>query len=264
MKLPLHTRLSSSHTWNFGLKHINFPLHTWKSIHTHDSRPHTWQIHHYTHENQSHTHENHPHTHEMHHTHMKYIITHMNFPLHTRLSSSHTWQIYRYTHENRSTHMALWSWREVKRQKIDFSEEGPAWFSEHVEVKSLSWKSFISITRLIWIFNSRSIASVKIHISCVLEFCNNRLSHNNKWKKAPITRRKRRRCKQVQRTQRNRMWWTLKVSPHTHTHTHSHPMLWLGGNRQARVALGDRRKYSLQLTALRLNPRRLRGVQALT
>ena len=35
-------------------------------------------------------------------------------------------------------------------------------------------------------------------------------------------------------------------------------------NRQARVALEDRRKYSLQLTALRLNPRRLRGVQALT
>ena len=35
-------------------------------------------------------------------------------------------------------------------------------------------------------------------------------------------------------------------------------------NRQARVALGDRIKNSLQLTALRLNPRRLRGVQALT
>lgn len=35
-------------------------------------------------------------------------------------------------------------------------------------------------------------------------------------------------------------------------------------NRQARVVLGDRIKYSLQLTALRLNPRRLRGVQALT
>lgn len=35
-------------------------------------------------------------------------------------------------------------------------------------------------------------------------------------------------------------------------------------NRQARVALEDRMKYSLQLTALRLNPRRLRGVQALT
>ena len=36
------------------------------------------------------------------------------------------------------------------------------------------------------------------------------------------------------------------------------------GNRQARVVLEDRMKYSLQLTALRLNPRRLRGVQALT
>ena len=35
-------------------------------------------------------------------------------------------------------------------------------------------------------------------------------------------------------------------------------------NRQARAALGDRRKYSLQLTALRLNPSRLLGVQALT
>ena len=35
-------------------------------------------------------------------------------------------------------------------------------------------------------------------------------------------------------------------------------------NRQARVVLEDRMKYSLQLTALRLNPRRLRGVQALT
>ena len=35
-------------------------------------------------------------------------------------------------------------------------------------------------------------------------------------------------------------------------------------NRQARVVLGDRMRYSLQLTALRLNPRRLRGVQALT
>ena len=35
-------------------------------------------------------------------------------------------------------------------------------------------------------------------------------------------------------------------------------------NRQAREALGDRIRNSLQLTALRLNPRRLRGVQALT
>ena len=35
-------------------------------------------------------------------------------------------------------------------------------------------------------------------------------------------------------------------------------------NRQARVALGDRIRNSLQLTALRLNPRRLRGVQAQT
>lgn len=35
-------------------------------------------------------------------------------------------------------------------------------------------------------------------------------------------------------------------------------------NRQARVVLGDRMKYSLQLTALRLNPCRLQGVQALT
>lgn len=36
------------------------------------------------------------------------------------------------------------------------------------------------------------------------------------------------------------------------------------GNRQARVVLGDRIKYSLQLTTLRLNPCRLQGVQALT
>lgn len=35
-------------------------------------------------------------------------------------------------------------------------------------------------------------------------------------------------------------------------------------NRQARAALGDRMKYSLQLTALRLKPSRLLGVQALT
>ena len=35
-------------------------------------------------------------------------------------------------------------------------------------------------------------------------------------------------------------------------------------NRQARVALGDRIKNSLQLTTLRLNPCRLQGVQALT
>lgn len=35
-------------------------------------------------------------------------------------------------------------------------------------------------------------------------------------------------------------------------------------NRQARAALGDRRKYSLQLTALRLNLSRLLRVQALT
>ena len=41
----------------------------------------------------------------------------------------------------------------------------------------------------------------------------------------------------------------------------THRVWW---NRQARAALGDRRKYSLQLTALRLNPSRLLGVQALT
>ncbi len=35
-------------------------------------------------------------------------------------------------------------------------------------------------------------------------------------------------------------------------------------NRQARVALGDRIRNSLQLTALRLKPSRLLGVQALT
>ena len=51
--------------------------------------------------------------------------------------------------------------------------------------------------------------------------------------------------------------------PPTHTHTHHYHFVCVT-NRQARVALEDRRKYSLQLTALRLNPRRLRGVQALT
>jgi hypothetical protein len=35
-------------------------------------------------------------------------------------------------------------------------------------------------------------------------------------------------------------------------------------NRQARVALGDRIRNSLQLTALRLKPSRLLGVQAPT
>jgi hypothetical protein len=35
-------------------------------------------------------------------------------------------------------------------------------------------------------------------------------------------------------------------------------------NRQAREALGDRIRNSLQLTALRLKPSRLLGVQALT
>ena len=35
-------------------------------------------------------------------------------------------------------------------------------------------------------------------------------------------------------------------------------------NRQARGALGDRIRNSLQLTALRLKPSRLLGVQALT
>lgn len=44
----------------------------------------------------------------------------------------------------------------------------------------------------------------------------------------------------------------------------SHIMMRRRENRQARVALEDRMKYSLQLTTLRLNPRRLRGVQALT
>lgn len=54
-----------------------------------------------------------------------------------------------------------------------------------------------------------------------------------------------------------------------HTHTHTPNTIFLAhtqcvGNRQARVVLEDRMKNSLQLTALRLNPRRLRGVQALT
>lgn len=55
------------------------------------------------------------------------------------------------------------------------------------------------------------------------------------------------------------------IYPHTHTHQtpiSSHTQCV--GNRQARVVLEDRMKNSLQLTALRLNPRRLRGVQALT
>ena len=43
-----------------------------------------------------------------------------------------------------------------------------------------------------------------------------------------------------------------------------HPPYCSVENRQARVVLGDRIKYSLQLTALRLNPCRLQGVQALT
>ena len=43
---------------------------------------------------------------------------------------------------------------------------------------------------------------------------------------------------------------------------HKHITWWW--NRQARAALGDRMKYSLQLTALRLKPSRLLGVQALT
>ena len=63
----------------------------------------------------------------------------------------------------------------------------------------------------------------------------------------------------------NRILDTIYHNPHTKhltpisSHIHS---MW--GNRQARVVLEDRMKNSLQLTALRLNPRRLRGVQALT
>lgn len=45
---------------------------------------------------------------------------------------------------------------------------------------------------------------------------------------------------------------------------YKHTQTMLCENRQARVALGDRMKYSLQLTTLRLNPCRLQGVQALT
>lgn len=61
--------------------------------------------------------------------------------------------------------------------------------------------------------------------------------------------------------------YDIIIYPHTHTHTkHQFPRTHnvCVGNRQARVVLEDRMKNSLQLTALRLNPRRLRGVQALT
>ena len=51
---------------------------------------------------------------------------------------------------------------------------------------------------------------------------------------------------------------------HKHTQHATAAAAEVCGNRQARVVLEDRMKYSLQLTALRLNPRRLRGVQALT
>jgi hypothetical protein len=50
--------------------------------------------------------------------------------------------------------------------------------------------------------------------------------------------------------------------PSSHITHHTHAKWWW--NRQARVALGDRIRNSLQLTALRLNPCRLQGVQALT
>ena len=56
------------------------------------------------------------------------------------------------------------------------------------------------------------------------------------------------------------------TTPHHQCHSqqqHMHSMICTE-NRQARVVLGDRMKYSLQLTALRLNPCRLQGVQALT
>lgn len=60
------------------------------------------------------------------------------------------------------------------------------------------------------------------------------------------------------------------IPTHHTTHTlllsfihHTHQVV-VGENRQARVALEDRMKYSLQLTTLRLNPCRLQGVQALT
>lgn len=46
----------------------------------------------------------------------------------------------------------------------------------------------------------------------------------------------------------------------TYAYTHLHSVM----NRQARVALGDRIRNSLQLTALRLKPSRLLGVQAPT
>ena len=52
-------------------------------------------------------------------------------------------------------------------------------------------------------------------------------------------------------------------TPHA-THLNIYTTIVYIENRQARVVLEDRMKYSLQLTALRLNPRRLRGVQALT
>lgn len=51
---------------------------------------------------------------------------------------------------------------------------------------------------------------------------------------------------------------------HTSHLIHIEMMMMMMMNRQARVVLGDRIRNSLQLTALRLNPRRLRGVQALT
>lgn len=62
----------------------------------------------------------------------------------------------------------------------------------------------------------------------------------------------------------------IQVPIHTCTITHhmSYPVytfiLFMRMNRQARVALGDRIRNSLQLTALRLKPSRLLGVQAPT
>jgi hypothetical protein len=65
--------------------------------------------------------------------------------------------------------------------------------------------------------------------------------------------------------------YTLCVLPHPRHHECSQQRrsivlapttLWV--NRQARVALGDRIRNSLQLTALRLKPSRLLGVQAPT
>lgn len=78
-------------------------------------------------------------------------------------------------------------------------------------------------------------------------------------------------CNELMLHSKKQTAYSTRSCPQHHTHTlslsfmSSHQKREVKReNRQARVALEDRMKYSLQLTALRLNPRRLRGVQALT